>query len=195
VDGEAGARIAGDAATAQAAKSWVDGEAGARIAADQQVANTAKSWVDGLSATVDSLIGQNVTALQGQITNVAEQAVTEVHNAVVEAEQYATAMSASAVPTAVAQAVAALQPQISKIAADTAECLDPLCSTVTPNAKQLGNLGKLLSGLTDVGLLGILLAVLKEAASHPGQLATDIENDLGGLVSSVSGELRSLIGV
>ena len=146
-------------------------------------------------ARVDQLIGTDIAQVVRSITDVANTAEMEVQNAIKQAESVAATLAAGAGAAAVAQAIATLQPQISKIATDTATCLDPLCDTVTPNARQLGKLGNLLHDLTDASLLGLLLAVLVEAAHDPGQLVTDAENDLAGIVGTIETGLRDLIGV
>jgi hypothetical protein len=192
---EQNAREAQAAANFNALGGYILKEQTDRITADAGVLNQAKADVNAVQSQLTALVGANVTQLQDSIKTVAEQAITEVKNAVSTAEQFATGLAGGAVTSAVAQAVAQLQPQINAIETETDSCLAPLCDTVTPNAKQLGNLGKLLSGFTDAALLGVLLAVLVEAVHNPGQLATDIENDLGSLVTGAASGLRSLIGV
>lgn len=154
-----------------------------------------QAQVDQLATTVNQVVGTDVSSLTQQIAAVANTAEQQVKNAVVTAEQYATSLQPGAVAAAVAAAVAQLQPQINAIKTDTAECLDPLCDTVTPNAKQLGNLGKLLGLFTDAALSGLLLAFLVECATDPAQAADDVVGDLGGLVGDTASGFRSLIGV
>lgn len=151
--------------------------------------------VNAINARIASLAGLDVPALTKEITAVANQAAAEVKNAVATAESFATTAAGGAVTAAVAKALTTVQPQIDAIKTETDECLTPLCDTVTPNARQLGNLGKLLSGLTDVGILGLVAALLDEAAHHPGQVVADVESDLAGLVHDAAAGIHDLIGV
>jgi hypothetical protein len=72
-----------------------------------------------------------------------------------------------------------LESLVQSIAVDTAECLDPLCNTVTPNAHQLGDLGKLLKGLEGLAELGLLGALLTAAVADPKAAATGVVDTMG----------------
>jgi hypothetical protein len=100
----------------------------------------------------------------------------------------------SAVAEAVAEAVAQVQPQLSKIQTQTDECLEPLCDTVTPQAPRLGRLGNLLQGLEDLAVEAVILALAAECMHNPGAVVSDVSSvvqDVGG--GAVSG-IRDLIG-
>lgn len=184
-------------ATAQfnAAMAHSDGLFNDSIGYTNVQANEVRAQLAGVQASLTSLVGTDVTSLTKQIADTANKAEQEVRNAVAQAEQFATEMSAGAGAAAVAKVVAQLQPQLDALKTETTECLAPLCDTVTPNARQLGNLGKLLSGLADASLLGLLLALLAEAAHDPGRVVADAENDLAGIVNGTVKGLRDLIGV
>lgn len=160
-----------------------------------QVSRALGNDINAVKAQVSSLIGADVSSLTAQIAAEANTAEQQVKNAVATAEQYAQGLTAGVGAAAVAQVLAQLQPQINALQTETDECLAPLCDTVTPNAKNLGNLGKLLGLFTDAAGLGLLLALLVEAAHNPGQVVVDAENDLAGFVGDLAAGVRDLIGV
>jgi hypothetical protein len=110
------------------------------------------------------------------------------------AEGDITNQVAASIPTAVARAVAAVQPQISKIQTAVDDCLEPLCDTVTPQAPRLGRLGNLLQGLESLGVEALLIALAAECLTDPAAVAHDVDavvTDVGGPIMA---GFRDLIG-
>jgi hypothetical protein len=98
---------------------------------------------------------------------------------------------AGAIPGILAQVI----PRVATLEAEADECLKPLCDTVTPNAKQLGNLGQLFKNLEALGLEALFIALAAEAAHDPGAVAHDIVavvDDVGG---GLLAGFRDLVGV
>ena len=101
---------------------------------------------------------------------------------------------AAAVTEAVAEAVATLQPQLSKVQTAVDDCLEPLCDTVTPQAPRLGRLGNLLQGLESLAVEAVILALAAEAVHDPAAVVSDVKTvvqDVGG--GALNG-FRDLIG-
>lgn len=159
------------------------------------VAHALESNINAVQTQLTQLVGTDVTSLTRSITDVANTAEQQVKNAVSQAEAVAGTLAASAGASAVAKVVAALQPQIDAIKTETDQCLTPLCDSVTPNARQLGNLGKLLHGATDALMLGGLVAFLAECAHDPQAAASEVESVLGTVVHGAATGARDLIGV
>lgn len=135
-------------------------------------------------AHADSLFGQaeaEIRALGADVINTATQTLGE-------AETFATTAAGTAAAAAAAGVLAQVIPRVLTLEADAAECLRPLCETVTPNAKILGDLGKLLTGLENVGLAGLLAALVAEAVHDPKAAAGDVET-VGGWVTGTAKEL------
>lgn len=170
----------------------------ARIIAEQytqQVAAGLQQGIDDANANANNQANaarivseqytqQVQTILEGQITNGVQQA-----------EQFATNADAGVEAAAVAAAVTQLQPQIDAIKTETDQCLDPLCDTVTPNAKQLGNLGKLLSAFEGAAFLGLIAGLLYELVHDPKGVESDVTGVVQPIANDAIGAIRSLIGL
>ena len=92
-------------------------------------------------------------------------------------------------------AIPGLLSGVAAITTEVDECLAPLCDTVTPNASQLGNLGKFLQGLEALGLDVAVAALFTEAVADPAGLARDVTTvmeDVGGPVVAGVRTLTSL---
>lgn len=131
-------------------------------------------------------------AVQGD-NNLSAQLQNQVANGVSTAESFATGAIAGAAPGIVAQAVAAMQPPLNAITTDLAECLDPLCDTVTPNASQLGDLGKLLKALEALFGAAALTGLLVAAVEDPKRAADDLVS-VAGWMSTLGLDMVDAVG-
>lgn len=124
-------------------------------------------WIDGYELPLIRGIGNDLAGLRDWINgNVALR--TDV---------------AQAEAQALAQAQALVVPiEIAVQAIENSPCMQ-YCSP-------LGDLGQLLQGLEDAGLLAIMIALVQEARTNPGQVATDINNDLAGPIKDVVASLQ-----
>jgi hypothetical protein len=170
------------------------------------VATNLQANINGVYDTLEQQLGQSDTnlqnninhaydLLQGQIGQVQANLQGNINNALATAEAYAQGLVGSGAPASLIAAVTALQSQVSNIATETAECLDPLCDTVTPQAKRLGNLGKWLSDLEGLGIEALLIALAAECLTDPGAVANDISTVTHEVGDVVITGFRDLIGV
>lgn len=159
-------------------------------------------------ATTQASLQNEITSLgnslQTELTHVADSIPSDlaqlqaslqaqINAGVGTAEAFATGAATGAGASALAQALATLQPQINNITTDLGECLDPLCDTVTPNANELGNLGKLLKALEDLFAAGALMALLVAAVEDPKGTAGAVV-DVMGWVTPLSEDLVNVVG-
>lgn len=169
-----------------------------------QDVNAIQARITTVQNSLQGVINQDVNAIQARITasqtalqNVINQDYNILHgqitNGVSTAESFATGAIAGATPGIVAKAVAAVQPQISKITTEIDDCLEPLCDTVTPNASQLGKLGNLLKDLEGLFAAGALMALLVAAVEDPKGTAT-VVSDAMGWVEPLSLDLTKVVG-
>ena len=96
---------------------------------------------------------------------------------------------------AIAAEIAGVIPRVATLEAEAAECLEPLCDTITPNAPSLGRIGQFLSNLETLGVDAFIVALATEAVTDPQAVVTDITtvvNDVGGPIMT---GFRDLIGV
>lgn len=210
VNAEAVARAQGDARVTERAASYANsaeaaakgyayarthslgvaltGEQHARAQGDAHavaVAATLANQAEGRSnARTDTLVAGVRSDLSSDVT-VLEQKIT---NGVNTAEGVAAKLADAAGANAVAQAVAQVAPTLDRVATEVDTCLAPLCDTVTPNAKQLGNLGKYLKGFEGLGIAALLASLVAEAVIHPEPAAEAI-TAAGGWLDSVAVEL------
>lgn len=93
-----------------------------------------------------------------------------------------------AVPVSIPGILAGTVAAVGAVAAEVEDC-------VVPNCGAMSQLGSLLNLLTDAAGLGVLLAFIEEAATNPARAVSDVESDLGALVSGTASAFRELIGL
>lgn len=144
---------------------------------------------------IDTTINNDVRTINATITrDVTDLKAADATN-LRTAENFATGLVSGLGIDALKQTVTALQGDVGKIKTETTECLDPLCDTVTPNASKLGNVGKYLKLLENLGVEAFFLALAIEAVNDPKTVADDMElvlEPLGDLSITV---LRDTIGI
>jgi len=170
---------------------WLKGEEATRAAGDVSTLARGVAYTDTTGARITGWLQAEETTRAAADTTVLEQSrayTNTVGNA-------AIATAAKTAGSLVQSLQAKLSPAINALKTETDECLKPLCDTVTPNAKSLGNLGHLLTGLSDAALWAALVALLAEAAHDPAAAVSDVEAALGGAVEGVYRGVADLIGV
>ena len=147
-------------------------------------ANAVRTTLNADVSTINATITRDVTDLrQADATNLRT------------AENFATGLVNGLGVGALRQTVTALQSELNQVKTETTECLDPLCNTVTPQAKRLGNLGKWFQDLEALAAAALLIAIAEEAVHDPGGVAHDIEAVVQGAGSDVLQGFRDLIGL
>lgn len=146
--------------------------------------NTVNTRITNSVNTINATIRRDVNSLtQADATNLKT------------AENFATGLVSGLGLGTLRSTVTALQTQVSKIATETTECLDPLCDTVTPQAKRLGHLGNLFQGLEDLAIEALIVALAAECITDPQTVVSDLDTvitDVGGPI--ITG-VRDLIGI
>ena len=159
----------------------VAGEATARSAGDAQLS---------VALTQETAQRQaDTNTLHGQITNETARA-TGVESNILR----------FVIPTAIAGLATQVETQLAPIRTELQTCVEPLCDTVTPNAKSLGNLGKLLTDLTGLFEAGVLGALLVAAVKDPKDTAQAVVDVTGwmpklgvDLVKVIDGALGNVL--
>jgi hypothetical protein len=172
---------AGDTAAVRSANAHTD----VAVAAEAHSRDVA---VAGLAVTMRS----DVLNLGAKIDSVATTVEAQVASGIQTAEGFASTVASQAEAGAVAQALTQVQPQIDSLKNETDQCLEPLCDTVTPNARQLGKLGSLLKAFEGLGLAAVLAALVVEAIADPAAAASQIET-AGGWTTDLATELVSAV--
>jgi hypothetical protein len=137
----------------------------------------------GLAEDFATRLADDVRSEAVTLFGYAEQAVSAVEAEVQAIEGDITGIQTELDPLVAALPLVAsiplLESLVQTITADVTECLDPLCNTVTPNANQLGDLGKLLKGLEGLAEAGALAALLTAAVADPKAAATGVVDVMG----------------
>lgn len=141
----------------------------------------------------DVQLGQALTAEQAQREADTNTLQMQVTNETARATQAENLIGTSLIPAAVLSLRTALQPQIDALKTETDSCLKPLCDTVTPNASQLGTLGKLLKALESGGWLALLLAAIADATIDPIGAAQRTDATLGAYTQKLAGDFRAAV--
>lgn len=152
---------------------------------------TLRSDVLNLSNTIANDVRTINATITRDVTDLRQADATNLRTA----ENFATGLVSGLGIGTLRQTLTGLQSQVSKIATETTECLDPLCDTVTPQAPKLGNLGKYLKLLENLGVEAFFLALTIEAVRNPKAVADDMElvlEPLGDLSITV---IRDTIGL
>jgi hypothetical protein len=182
--GDAGRQAQADAAAAQKA---AEGHANALAAILTRWIGDAGRQAQAGDVTVGNRAAANLattkTVLEGKIAN-----------GVSTAEGFATGAVTAAAPGIIAKAVTAVEAKIAPIATEVDKCLTPLCDTVTPNASQLGNLGKLLKGFESAGVAALLAVLVAEAVTDPKAAAGQIV-DAGSWLTGEATDVLAGVGL
>jgi hypothetical protein len=144
----------------------------------------------GLTNTINADVSTINTTIRTDVNSLTAADATNLRTA----ENFATGLVSGLGIGALRSTITALQSQVSKIATETTECLDPLCDTVTPQAQRLGRNAKNWQNLEDLGVAAILVAMGAELLTNPGPVVSDIGtvvNDVGQPLVSAA---RDLIG-
>lgn len=136
---------------------------------------------EGYTNSQDSVLQSDITGLQGQVLGIPQEILGEIEQTVPGLIQTALAGAGVAAIPGIISAVQALE-------AEATTCLEPLCDTVTPNANQLGDLGKLLKDLEGLFAAGALMALLVAAVEDPKGTANAIV-DVTGWIPGLSLDL------
>lgn len=122
-------------------------------------------------------------------TDAYQTALNVEHNAYTYTDQAVSGLSSS-IETKLATQV---EPELAKVSTAVDTCLEPLCDTVTPNAKNLGKLGNLLKGLEAVGIAALISGLVAAAVADP-QAAADAIDTAGGWVTGAADDLVQGLG-
>lgn len=168
----------------------------------QHQLDTLEGQVNGLSSelqsaesTINTTINRDVADLTQQIGQATTQLQGQISNGVTTAEDYATGLVSGLGLGAITSTLTTLAGRLSKVEAETAECLDPLCDTVTPNAKRLGNVGNLFKALEDLGIEAAFIALAAECLTDPGAVVSDVDAAAHFAGDAAMAGFRDLIGV
>lgn len=165
------------------------------IATSEDLYNTAIAHADGLfnTATIDAenLYNQSVATAEGLFDTSITHADDLYNSAIADLESTVAGLGVGAI----AAEIAGVIPRVATLEAEAAECLEPLCETVTPNAPSLGRIGQFLTNLETLGIDAFIIALATEAVTDPQAVVTDVTsvvNDVGGPIMT---GFRDLIGV
>lgn len=157
--------------------------------------------VAGLNATINrdvaglnATIANDVRTLDATIANDVRSLTQADATNLRTAENFATGLVSGLGIGSLRQTLTALQSEVGKIKTETTECLDPLCNTVTPNAKRLGHLGDLLKNLETLGVEAIIMALAAECLTHPQAVVEDVSSVVNAVGGPVLREFRDLLG-
>lgn len=159
---------------------------------DQQVAK-ADAFSQGLADQVQSEAATKFGTIDGAIANlqgVVQGIPAEITGTI---DQVVPGMITGAIAGTAVAAIPGIIAQVQALEAEATTCLEPLCDTVTPNANQLGNLGKLLKDLETLAEAGALMGLLVAAVEDPKGTAAVVEETMGW-VAPLSLDLVHAVG-
>ena len=155
--------------------------------------NQAIGYANVVGADVSSeavtLFGQAEALAQGLTDSVQSEAVRLFG----EAEAYTDQIVAGLGVGVIAGEIAGIIPRVLALEAEATTCVEPLCDTITPNAKQLGNLGNLLKGLDGIFDAVLISGLLAAAVADPKDAAQSVV-DVTGWVPTLGVELADAVG-
>jgi hypothetical protein len=161
----------------------INTETNQRLAQISQVQTNLQGNINHVFDTVETDLAQATNTLHGQITN-----------GVTTAENFATGLVSGLGIGTIANTLTSLQARLSKVETETADCLEPLCDTVTPQAQRLGRNAKNWQNLEDLGIAALLIALAAECMTDPGAVAHDVSSVVSGAGDVVLSGYRDLIG-
>jgi hypothetical protein len=171
-----------------------NGDAGLRVTIGNDVAALQQQMAAQLGQA-EAYANQQVagvrTILENEITNVSNKVDADLQTA----EQFATGLVSGLGIGSITSTLTSLAGRLGKVETETAQCLDPLCDTVTPQAKRLGNMGKFAQNLEDLAIAALLVALAAEAVHDPGGVAHDIETVVSDVGGAVATGIRDLVGI
>lgn len=144
--------------------------------------------VGAVNANLSAQIAATSTQLQGQIDNVSTVLEGGIVNETSRATAAENGIVNQSIPAAMLATLTQVEAKLAPIRTEVQTCLDPMCDTVAPRAKQLGNLGRLLKGLEDLGIAAVLAGLVAFAIAEPESAATDVV-DVGGWMTGFAVEL------
>lgn len=149
------------------------------------VLGEAEAFAAGLSDRVlseaNTLFGQAEAALEGAVAGI-DSAVSGLAGQLSGLEGEVAGIAGTLGILAV---IPALLSQVGALTTEADTCLKPLCDTVTPNAGQLGKMGRFLSGLETLGVDVVVAGLFAAAVADPVGLAREtvtLVEDVGGPV-------------
>lgn len=155
--------------------------------------STLQTQINQLQADLTNQLNAAESTINTTINRDVSDLTQQIGQSTATAEQFALGAVAGASPGLIAQTLAQLQPQLSKIETDIGTCLDPLCDTVTPNANELGDLGKLLKALEALFGAAALTGLLVAAVEDPKRAADDVVN-VAGWMSTLGLDMVNAVG-
>ena len=177
-------------AEAQADSQFVAAEAQAT-----SLFNTAISHADGLFQQATADLQADISTAVAHTDALFDTSITHADDLFNQALQDLTDTVGALGVGAIAAEIAGVIPRVATLEAEAAECLEPLCDTITPNAPSLGRIGQFLTNLETLGVDAFIIALATEAVTDPQAVVTDITtvvNDVGGPIMT---GFRDLIGV
>jgi hypothetical protein len=165
---------------------------GSELAATQA---SLQGEITGLGNSLQSDIAHVADSIPSDLAQLQAQLQSQINAGVGTAEAFATGAATGAGAAAVASVLAILQPQVNAITTELGDCLDPLCDTVTPQAQRLGNLGRFLQSLEELGLAALLIALAAEAVHDPAAVVSDVTTVVQDAGDATLAAFRDLIGV
>jgi hypothetical protein len=184
---------------------------------ESDVVSAGAAAIAGAVAAAEGILNPAIQALEGDIAAAADAVLSEANTLFGQAEAAIAGVAAEVValpgviegvipgvvdqvvPGLIAGAIpgilAQVLPRVAALEAEAAECLEPLCDTVTPNARSLGNLGKFLQDLETLGFAALIVALAAESITHPQAVADDISSVVSDIGGGPLRAFRDVIGV
>lgn len=142
-----------------------------------QVADDVRSEAVRLFGTAQG----EITTLQDQVAGIPAEIAGTIQGVV-------PGLIGSALTGANVAAIPGIVAAVQALEAEATTCVEPLCDTVTPNAKQLGQLGSELKNLEGLFAVGALAALLVAAVEDPKGTANAIV-DVTGWIPTLTVDL------
>jgi hypothetical protein len=153
----------------------------------QQI-STVASDVQSVANTVFGTVQPAITAIQDTVSNLSIPNLGSIEDVITSDINIALTVAGVAAIPGILSTVEALTTEV-------AECVEPLCDTVTPNARSLGNLGKFLGDLETLGFAALIVALAAEVLSDPQGVADDISSVVTDIGSGPLAAFRDVVGV
>jgi hypothetical protein len=167
----------------------------ANASALQSVANTlgndissVKSDVQSVANTVFGTVEPAITAIQDTVSNLSIPNLGSIEDVITSDINIALTVAGVA-------AIPGILSTVETLTTEVAECVEPLCDTVTPNARSLGNLGKFLGELETLGFAALMVALAAEVLTDPQAVADDISSVVTDIGSGPLAAFRDVVGV